>query len=517
MTIKKTMQRLAAGTGALALAMAGAVAMGTAASAAVGPDQPEAPESGSLTIHKYNANQEPASDGTEQDVDGTPLGGVKFTIWQLGIEGADGCEAIDLTNTNAWTDDLPTAGAPATLAAVEAAGFCLVDPTAGTTLTTNEDGQLTFPNLDISLYYVQETDSSGAYDADGPVTVVSQAAPFYVTIPLANDGDWIYDVHAYPKNQVLDAPVKVINETEDQDGLTVGDTVEFTISQTVPKLNEGESYKSASIWDNMGTSFGYDATATLTLNGTPLVEGTDYEIVTSGALVTWKLTGALDDIKAGDVLAVTFTAKVLEVTETGEIGNPGSTDPEKPGYGAEFNGTPGPEGPTPYTYWGQLKVTKVDQDKKPLVGAEFKVTAKGAEACAAEVGDQEVVSTGLSGADGVVTWDFETPASSPLDLFVANSNDGPLTDASKDYCLYETKVPAGYTAVPISNPITITPGTTLTVDVNDLTIENVQKDVPDLPLTGAQGTLAMTIGGLLLVGVGTGAIVVSRRRRNSAV
>jgi LPXTG-motif cell wall-anchored protein len=45
---------------------------------------------------------------------------------------------------------------------------------------------------------------------------------------------------------------------------------------------------------------------------------------------------------------------------------------------------------------------------------------------------------------------------------------------------------------------------------------NPKKDGPDLPLTGAQGTIAMSIGGLLLVGAGVAVALVSRRRNNAA-
>lgn len=512
------LRRLVAGVGALALALSGAAAMGTNAFADtnVGPDQPGNPRKGSLTIHKVEGEQDDTpSDGTVQDMAGrTLLNGVEFTIWQLGLEVEGQCAAIDLADTDAWTEQIPTSTAPATIEGVQAEGFCLVDPVAGTPGTTAGEGSLTFQNLDLGLYYVQETDVAGATDAatGDAVTVVSHAAPFYVTIPLPNDGDWVYDVHAYPKNQTLDAPVKTINDDADQEGLRIGDTVEFTITQTVPALDDGDTYDSASIWDNMGTSFEYDETVAVTLNGTPLVEGTGYALNYVDPLVTWELTGALAGLEAGNVLEVVFTATVLEVTETGEIDNPGSTDPEKPGYGSKFNGTPGPEGPTPYTYWGKLEVTKVDQDGAALAGAEFQVYPRAGDVCLADVPNEDPVSTGISGDDGVVVWDFTDPASSPLGLFVANSSAGQLSSPEKMYCLYETHVPAGYTGVGVQT-LTIGAGSELVMDVNDLTIENVQKGGPDLPLTGGAGTVGLMSGGILLLGAGVAVMMSARRRR----
>lgn len=504
-----------AGKGLAMLGAAGFAVIGLAgvASADVGPDQPDHPKTGSLTIHKYDADQGEKSDGNiVTDVKGDPLGNVDFTIWRLGMPGANGCTPIDLTDTKAWTDKIPTGTAPATLDEVKAAGFCVVDPAAGTTVTTNDSGEAKFDSLAIGLYYVDETDSSEATNAGEPVSVVSEAAPFYVTVPLPNKGDWIYDVHAYPKNQTLDAPVKTINSDADQGGLKVGDTVKYTITQTVPSLNAGETYNTASIWDVLPTGeLAYDATTSVKLAGTTLAEGTDYTIDANG--ITWTFTTeGLKKLEAGQTIEVVFTAKVVKVPDTGAIENPGNSEPGKPGYGSEFNGSKIPGETTPYTYWGQLKVTKVDQDSKPLAGAEFEVypSADG-KTCAADVPATGLVSKGISDAKGLVQWDFTDPASSPLGLFVANSENGALTDPSKVYCMYETKVPAGYTGVTVQT-LTIKPGTELVVDVNDLTIKNVQKNGPHLPLTGANGTMLMAVGGLALVSIAGGLYLVTRRK-----
>lgn len=497
--------RVLAGVGAVSLGLVAATGTAFADAGLVGPDQPGHPSTGSLTIHKLVGTQGDAGDGTAQDVAGDPLEDVDFTIWQIGKDNAGTCEALDLTKSAAW-DSVPTGVAPTNLAGVEAAGYCLVAPTTGTTLTTDEDGELTFSELALGLYYVQETDA--------PAEVVSKSAPFYVSVPLPHeDGSWIYDVHAYPKNQVLEAPQKTVNEDATQVGLHVGSTVEWTITQTVPALNAGESYESASIWDVLPAdgSLEYAATTSVSLNGTALVEGTDYTVDADG--LTWALTDTgLGKIHADDVITVVFTTKVLKVTESGEIANPGS-DGSEPGYGSEFNGGKVPGEPTPYTYWGVLKVTKVDENAKALAGAQFQVFPRVGGTCSAELPATGLVSTGTSGADGVVTWTPNTPDnSSPLGLFVGNSNVGPLENPTKVYCLYETKVPAGYTGVGVQT-VTIAAGSTLVADVNDLTVENTPKDGPDLPLTGAQGTLIMSGGGIALLVLAGGIYLVTRRRQ----
>ena len=500
------MRRLAAGVGAFALATVGFMGA-SSAYADSGPDQPGAPKFGTLTIHKRVGSQGEHGDGTEikdpATPPGSPLAGVDFTIWRLGKMDNGTCVALDMSKTEDW-ESMPTGAAPATLAGVQAAGFCLVDAD-GIVKTTDDDGELTFgdgeTSLPLGLYYVQET--------KWPASVISKAAPFYVSIPMPYEveegvGDWLYDVHAYPKNKEGTNPSKTINPDSAQTGLVVGSTVEWTITQTVPALQEGEAYTSASIWDYLPAELEFVETVSVKVNGAPV----DYS---KSGNVVWTLTnpGAL---KADDVIVVVFKTKVLEVTESGDINNPGSIDPEIPGYGSEFNGGKVPGDTTPYTYWGKLKVTKVDENGDGLEGAEFKVYPKTGAECSENVPTGDPVSTGVSGSGGVVLWtpNMPTDGTSPLGLFVANSDYELETAPSKDYCLYETKAPAGYTGTAVST-VTIKPGDEFMVDVD---IENVPRDVPHLPQTGSSATVVMMLVGLGLVGT-AGVLFAARRTRTS--
>lgn len=547
MTTHKKMfaRRAIAGLGVASLGVGGFAA---AASAAVGPDQLGHPESGSLTIHKLDAPQGSAGNGSElENPGGEPLGGVKFTIWQLGtLDEEDNCVALDLRDTDDWAGLEDLGVAPGTLAGVQAAGFCVApagapvldpNPTVGTTrLDEAGFGTLTFGNLDLGLYYVQETDASGAvtWDSDEgkpvPAKVVSESAPFYVTIPLANDGDWIYNVHAYPKNQTLNEPSKEINEDDEQEGLVIGSTVEWTITQDVPRLNAGEEYTSASIYEVLDPEWlAFDATVSVKHNGADVTDYTvDEDKVGGFDRVTWVFgEEVLEELEAGDTLEVVFTTTVLKVSENGEIENPGS-DGSKPGYGGEFNGTKIPGGPTPATYWGALEVEKVDQDGNPLAGALFEVypanvNEEGVALCPADIDDIEgdLVSTGTSTTanNGLVLWTPNRPTNntSPLGLFVHNTNDETENpaDFEKTYCMYETVVPAGYTGVGVQT-VVAKPGTTNTVQyTGDDAISNTQKTPPTLPQTGSNGTVIMSIAGLALIGVGAGTVLVARNRRRS--
>ncbi|WP_182354164.1 SpaH/EbpB family LPXTG-anchored major pilin [Flaviflexus huanghaiensis] len=488
-TTHTALRRIAAGAGAVALSLAGFVAAGTAASADVGPDQPGAPTEGTLTINKYAGG--PVDEGQTPDP-ANLLDGVEFTVWEVGRSVNGTCTAIDLQDAADW-DGLEAlfASAPA----LPGGDFCLtnvkyVDETV--------NGQVVF-NLPVGIYVAQETDP-------GPNNIVSPVPEFYVSIPTSFGEDgagWNYDVVADPKNQLMEQPSKVI--TDRPDALVVGSDVTWKMTVPIPTLNNEETFTEAVITDELDSRLDYVANSSIIeIGSTAATEGVHYTV--SGD-VGWTLTAAgraVLDANMGQDMTIAFKTTVLDVGD-GSIPNAE--------YESKFNGTAVPGTDIPYSYWGQLKINKKDDSTpaKPLAGAEFKVFEMTAETCPAAVPATGVVATGVSDSTGLVQWDYTDPASSPLSLWVANSN-SPLTNPTKDYCLYETVVPAGHTAGVITNPVNIKPGV---AGLTTVTVVNAKKDGPDLPLTGAQGTLLLTLGGLALVGAGGGALAFSRRRNNA--
>lgn len=482
------LRRTAAGIGALALALVGVGAFSTAAYAAPGPDQPNAPESGTLTINKYDGGG-----GSEDgNVEGrNPLVGVEFTATLVGNDSTGSCVPIDLTAATDW-DGIE--GLYAAAPAAPASPFCLT----GTTVvgTTDADGQAVL-DLPVGVYYVEETDP-------GANVIVSPVAPFYSSVPRpdgTNNG-WDYNPIVNPKNAVLDAPSKTIADQED---FVVGGKVTYTITAPVPTLNTEETaFSEASITDTLDSRLSYvENSTTATVGTTPLVDGTDYN-VTGNAVWTFTETGR-EKLFAnqGEDITLTFD------TTVNSVGNGAIPNDD---YTSSFNGKKVPGEPVPYTYWGQLSILKTDDSRSPLPleGAEFQVFTNPGT-CPADAPASGAIATGESDSDGIVRWADVTP-DNPLGLWVANSANGPLTNPTNTYCVYETKIPAGHTAQAISNPVTIKSGE---ANVNNLTVVNPKKEGPDLPLTGAQGTLLMTVGGIALVLIGAGAILLKRRRHNN--
>lgn len=488
MTVKKPlMWRGAAALGAATLVAGGMMALGAPALAAVGPDQPNAPTEGTLTINKYSGA--PVGEGETPDPDNL-LDGVEFTVTQVGTLVGGVCEAIDLTDAAQW-DGLDGLFASAPAAPTDP--YC----TTGTpAVQTTVDGQTEFA-LDLGIYFVQETDP-------GDNNIVSKVPDFYVSIPTSQ-GDtgsgWNYDVVADPKNQLMEAPTKTIDE--DPSNLVVGSDVTWTMSVPVPTLNNGEKFNTAVITDDLDSRLDYvEGSTQASVGGVTLQDEVHYN-VTGNAVWTFTDAGkAILDAHMGEELTISFDTTVTAVGN-GIIPNPD--------YRSNFNGTEVPGTQVPFTYWGQLSILKTDDSATPLMlaGAEFQVfdLADGAT-CPADAPQSGAVAVGESDASGVVKWG--DGAVSPLGLFIGNFNEEQAAPEA-EYCVYETVVPAGHVATQIDNPVTITTNNGAPLE---LTVVNSKKDGPDLPLTGAQGTIMMTIGGLAIIAVGAAVMFLARRRHH---
>lgn len=472
---------------ALGAATIGLIGLAGAASAAVGPDQPNAPTNGTLTINKYGGlPEEQGGDKTNR------LTGVEFTVTQVGrLNDADECVAIDLTKAEDWVGLDGDGGLFDSQPAAPADPFCLTDVAKD---NVTEDGSVKF-DLAVGVYYVVETDPG-----DNPI--VNPVPSFYVSIPTSDSeeqGGWNYDVVADPKNQLQEEPTKTVAERPD--ALVVGSNVTWTLTIPIPDIAEGETFDRGSVTDVLDTRLDY-VSSVVKIGDSTLAPGSDYTLDDTG--VTWTFKTSVLDAHQGEDITITLVTKVVSVGD-GEIANAGGEDGN---YWSEFNNSKVPGGTNPYTYWGKLAINKTDDSLNALAGAEFKVFEKAADAaCAAEAPANGSVATGTSDAFGVVQWENVAPTDE-LGLWIQNSEDGPLPNPTKQYCVYETVIPAGHTATPISNPVTISASAAAV----KLHVVNPKKPGPDLPLTGANGQLLALLGGGALVLLAGGTALVARKR-----
>ncbi|PJJ43609.1 LPXTG-motif cell wall-anchored protein/fimbrial isopeptide formation D2 family protein [Glutamicibacter mysorens] len=452
--------------GASALALAGMGLFGVAAASADEVSDITPGTIGSITVHKSSADPvEGLNDGTLLDPDpgaGKGLDGVEFTLQPVLFDGVP----IDLSTAEGWelAEALPSETAGEALPAGYSLGTGVSQATVG--------GFTTFSGLELGLYLITETDS-------GNNLINAAAAPFYVSIPYPNaDDTWNYNVHVYPKNTLNTIDQ---HKSVDDTAKLLGDVVTWTLVTDVPASDL--PYKSYTLTDNLSANLEFISWESVSIGSEVLVLDTDYTISPDNAVITLTSQGLtkLDDAGATTVTAVLKT-KVISIPEGGVIENTATVN---------INGTED-EGTT-NTNLGTLQLEKKAEGENGalLDGAVFELygTAPDADGNATSA----PLATGTT-ENGVVKWELHL---------------GIEDDMQSSYWVKETRAPAGYVlpADPWSDELVVTNGQILIE-----TITNHKPTGPDLPLTGASGTVLFTIAGVGLMAAAGGAVLVKRRR-----
>lgn len=169
-------------------------------------------KTGSITIHKYEYNENSENHATgEEDrpqlpEGATPLQGAGFTIYKV-------ADVNDLTKYyKANPESLPSVDEYLIDGKINDSKVLEEIPEA----KTDKDGIAKFNNLALGFYVVVETTT--------PDKVTTPVEPFIVSVPMTTkDGDnWLYDVHVYPKNKTTYGGVtleKKGNNTEPLSGV----------------------------------------------------------------------------------------------------------------------------------------------------------------------------------------------------------------------------------------------------------------------------------------------------------
>lgn len=462
-TRSQALRRFAAGLGIAALTAIGALAAAPAATAADAPSPSNIQgTTGTLTIHKHAGDPGAAGNGTQitdpaaQAALGQGLDGVVFSVQRVSYNGTP----IDLTTAQGWDQ-----AKGATPASVAASPYSLVTQT---TATTAGGGVAVVPNLPYGLYLVTET-------SPGTNPIVSPVQPFLVSVPYPNQGDWLYNVHVYPKNKLNTTnPEKTVAAPE---APVLGSKIVWTITTPIPAIAAGDTYRSFSITDNLDARLTYTG-AVVKIDGTTLTEGTDYT-VSGNTKITFTPTG-LGKLAGKTTVTADISTTVTSLGADGKITNTAvvnTNDSERTTNPAQTN-------------WGPLKVVKKDAATgRTLTGAIFEVyDAKNGTKVA---GPLTTNNAGEILVDG---------------LWVGNGS-----TLTKDYWLKETQAPAGY-VLPADPWTKVTVQAAGTASPTSIDVPNTQQTGPNLPLTGGAGSVLFTVVGAGLVAVGIGAIVLRRAR-----
>lgn len=292
--------------------------------------------------------------------------------------------------------------------------------------------------------------------------------------------------------------------------VNVGDTVNFTVSATVPASAANYDVYPFTITDTASKGLKVAATNTFKVQ----VDGRDVD----SSLYTVTQTGSA---AVGTTTTITFASakslvgKTIVVSYTGTVTKDALTD-----LGGSVNnkamittnGGDSGEGKTESkTYGFQFKKIGVDNDANALAGAQFVIKKKDGKFLKQDteskawssVDDQTNATVFTSGADGLVQFKGL---------------------AAGDYTVMETNAPNGYAQnfkvtfdVSIAENGTVTfkqdllHQVTLPIGDQIATVKNV-KSITQLPLTGAAGTTLFTVVALLVAGAGVTVAVKSRQR-----
>ena len=536
-------RRAAAAAGVLALAVLGLAPMAQAENANHGDINTEA--LGSLTIHKHlNGDGNPigAPDGTASNDDGkgAPVSGVQFTAYEI--------NGIDLKTSEGWAkvNALTNTGAIPDNACANPGQPTLPNYTFRSSRVsgdTDRDGQAKIESLPVKAYLVCETKT--------PVNIVQKAKPFVVTVPHPNtaagaDGQWIYDVHVYPKNTLSG----VDKQVTDKPAPGSGRDITYTITTSIPKVDYpgGARIKRYEVVDRLDKRINKDALTPVVKivgqNEVTLANGTDYTLITAeGKDHNWATIQLTEEGRRkasearyngnGDTkIEVTLTAKFdAAVNLEGDLSNTAGLIPnDSPNFTWDPNrpGTKIPGIPTTpaLSKYGKVVVTKTGTDdladKTKYNGAQFQVyeCTKTASGATLRDSDPSTPTVDPLTVGGETT--FTTAGQGTVEINYLRANDY-VNGAKKDqltdedhYCLVETKAPEGYTLQADPIPFRVMAEKATAKAATAVTVTDVPKNAGfRLPLTGANGVIFLTVAGALLV-IGGAVSAYANKRRYAA-
>lgn len=388
--------------------------------------------------------------------------------------------------------------------------------------------------------------SANAADGTNQATLSNLAFGYYLVVPNPK-GSTPDDAHQGRGTDAMLVNVSKAGQTmdlktvyptvekkvnnENHASASVGDTLTFTLTSTVPDTSEYTKSYQFAFEDTLSKGLTFGNITSITIGeDTTLQEGTDYKLTKTVADGTGKTTLRIDfgtefgsiynakDLfkdKAGQKITVTYTATLNEsaAVATDEPNTAKviySNNPSK-----DTTGESGESKTHQYTFGFDLKKT---DGTNPLAGAKFQLKNSSGTI---------VINLISTGTDNTYRPAKDGESEGVVDT-VATPEGGVIhfTGLAADtYQLVETEAPKGYNKV--ADPINVTieatykdDGTLNTWSVKlgdevqqDQTVEVVNHAGTTLPGTGGIGTVIFTVAGLVLVVAGV-AWAMRRRQRD---
>ena len=308
---------------------------------------------------------------------------------------------------------------------------------------------------------------------------------------------------------------------QDSADYDIGDHVPYQLTATLPDNVSNYTSYTLKFVDTMSRGLTYDAdSAEVFVNGksagklepTSANYSGDDDRYTDGTVLTWNFANIkAAPYNAGNnaVITIEYTATLNNNAVMGSAGNPNKMH-------IEFSNNPNGEGTgqTPddtnivFTY--KVVVNKVDEDKKPLAGAQFTLQKKQANGSWEDIGSATV-------SENQATFTFSGLDDGDYKLIETVTPDGyndiadiEFTITAEHDILSDDPRLTSLTGDTTTGEITFTPNTSngsLTTDVEN-------KSGAELPETGGMGTTIFYVFGAILV-IGAGVLLIARRRTDS--
>lgn len=295
-------------------------------------------------------------------------------------------------------------------------------------------------------------------------------------------------------------------DSDTTDDYSIGDSVPFTVTTTVPVFSDSATNKTFEVGDKMESGLTFNGSVKVAVGATALAEGTDYTYAADGN--GYKIKFVYDKIKkyAGQDITLSYSATVnssAAVNGNGDKNKVTLTYASNPYSNSNQEDT---DETTTYTYGIQIKKVDKTDANKVLSNAKFGVYSDAQ--CKNLVTWAADNSKGIKAFDGTITTDDTGYA------YVTGLKEG-------TYYYKELTAPAGYQVDTQVRSFTVSKATatqdnkgTAGVTEKNYVAEGVVQDTPNikLPITGGQGVLML--GGAAAVLVIGGVAIKLRNRRN---
>lgn len=317
--------------------------------------------------------------------------------------------------------------------------------------------------------------------------------------------------HVKDINNSQDTEMKDWAKTADHD---IGDKVAFKLTGSLPtNFDEYETYKYV-FHDEMSAGLTFDkASLVVKVDDLEIKEGFTLEEKDGGFSLTFEDLKKLDGVKSTSKIIVEYEAELNEKAILGSSGNPNevyleySNNPNQTGDGEKETGKTPKDKVIVFTY--KTVINKVDEDKKALKGAAFKLekfdATKDDYVLVREIKVEDTTSFEFKGLDDgkYRLTETKTPAGyntiKPVEFTIVASHD------DKDLSLKDLNGNSLEGSIDLSM--------TADKDAGSLSADVVNKKGAELPETGGRGTKLIYALGVLLVLGGVSYLLQKRKFR----